>query len=349
MLQRKQLADLAKGIAVLLMIQVHLIEVFAKQSVYDSLLGQISLFLGGPLVAPVFLIILGYFLASSKKTISQLVVRGFAIFIIGLLLNIGLNLNLFFKINAGLINVNKFDFLFGVDILAAAGISIIVIAIFKYFTKEKQPYIFYLSSILALLIAALTPYLNTLLVTNNWWGYILAYIGGNYNWSYFPLFPWLAYTFAGYSFFYLRGKIYLESNSFKKFHLLGIISLFTIFVIFSGIQVFPEIVSLEHYYHHNLILFLWILSFVLFWFILLSQIERDFGKSSLLLYIKWIGKNVTIFYIIQWLIIGNIGTSIYKSQNLSELIIWFSLILVTVSILTYTKAILVSRFNQPEK
>ena len=30
-------------------------------------------------------------------------------------------------------------------------------------------------------------------------------------------------------------------------------------------------------------------------------------------YITWLGKNVTLIYVIQWIIVGNIGTAIYKT------------------------------------
>jgi surface polysaccharide O-acyltransferase-like enzyme len=40
-------------------------------------------------------------------------------------------------------------------------------------------------------------------------------------------------------------------------------------------------------------------------------------------YLAWTGKNVTAFYIFQWLIIGNIATAIYKTQTPAVLILWF--------------------------
>ncbi|MEI7897648.1 MAG: heparan-alpha-glucosaminide N-acetyltransferase domain-containing protein [bacterium] len=55
-------ADLLKGIAVLFMIQVHIMEQFASPDTCNSLIGKISMFLGGPPCAPVFLAVMGYFL-----------------------------------------------------------------------------------------------------------------------------------------------------------------------------------------------------------------------------------------------------------------------------------------------
>jgi uncharacterized membrane protein YhdT len=39
--------------------------------------------------------------------------------------------------------------------------------------------------------------------------------------------------------------------------------------------------------------------------------------------VKWIGKEVTILYVIQWLIIGNIATSIFRTQDLFQITTWF--------------------------
>ena len=59
---RNQTADLLKGIAVLLMIQVHVIELFSTDAINSSRIGHILLFLGGPPVAPVFAVIFGYYI-----------------------------------------------------------------------------------------------------------------------------------------------------------------------------------------------------------------------------------------------------------------------------------------------
>ena len=59
---RTQTADVLKGIAVLLMIQVHIIELFATDEIYNSNIGKILLFFGGPPVAPIFMILFGYFI-----------------------------------------------------------------------------------------------------------------------------------------------------------------------------------------------------------------------------------------------------------------------------------------------
>ena len=91
MTNRSQTPDLLKGIAVVLMIQVHIVELFATPEIFESQMGKILLFLGGPLCAPIFMVIFGYYIAATKKTTSKLLARGVRIFLAGMLLNIGLN------------------------------------------------------------------------------------------------------------------------------------------------------------------------------------------------------------------------------------------------------------------
>jgi hypothetical protein len=66
-MKRDGTADLLKGLAVLLMIQVHIMEQFVSSDTYNSLIGKASMFLGGPPCAPVFLAVMGYFLAITAK------------------------------------------------------------------------------------------------------------------------------------------------------------------------------------------------------------------------------------------------------------------------------------------
>jgi uncharacterized membrane protein len=66
-IKRDGTADLLKGFAVLFMIQVHLMEQFVSAYTYNSLIGKISMFLGGPFYTPVFLAVMGYFLAFSQS------------------------------------------------------------------------------------------------------------------------------------------------------------------------------------------------------------------------------------------------------------------------------------------
>jgi hypothetical protein len=56
----------------------------------------------------------------------------------------------------------------------------------------------------------------------------------------------------------------------------------------------------------------------------------------------WLGKNITLFYIIQWLIIGNIATAIYQTQTLKSYPFWFAGIFSMTVLITW----LVKRLEQ---
>ena len=144
MINRTQTADLLKGIAAILMIQVHIIELFATQNIFNSNIGKILLFCGGPPVAPVFIIIFGYFIAASKRSTTQLIVRGLKIIFLGLFLNIALNFNLIISVSKGKFNIDIWPYIFGVDILPLAGLSLIIIALLSFMWRMNRSFNFFL-------------------------------------------------------------------------------------------------------------------------------------------------------------------------------------------------------------
>ena len=85
---RNPVPDLMKGIAVIAMIQVHIMELFAKAEILEGPVGKASLFLGGPFAAPVFMTVMGYFLAGSVKRTREKMKRGLQLIGLGFLLNI---------------------------------------------------------------------------------------------------------------------------------------------------------------------------------------------------------------------------------------------------------------------
>ena len=202
---RTQTPDLLKGIAVLLMIQVHIIELFATNQISESIIGKLLLFLGGPLVAPVFAFFLGYFLMKSNKSAKQLVVRGLQLFGLGMCLNILLNLNLIISVNRGVLKVDIWPYIFGVDILQLAGLAVVLMAVLK---KVLQNYL--MSIALILLSAFLGHYLLQFTSDSSFIKYISSFFYGSTTWSYFPLFPWLAYPLSGLAFYQLKEKIKLN-------------------------------------------------------------------------------------------------------------------------------------------
>ena len=324
--QRFASPDLLKGLAVIFMIQVHLMELFATPEVYGSWMGRLSLFLGGPSAAPVFMAVMGYFLAQTKKPTSYFLLRASKLIGLAFLLNLGLNAHLLLKIANGTLAINPFPYIFGVDILFLAGISIILTALFKpLFKGYWLPWL-----ILMLLFAGLNPYLPIYSGSLTWVKYVQAYFWGYTSWSYFPVFPWMAYVMAGYVFYLIIKKLPAIIFSFKIRLLLVII--LTVFLALSynyGLRIAS---ILEVYYHHSILFFLWDLAFLAWWVLLIDEISTYFSRILPFRYLQWIGKNVTVFYVVQWLIIGNIATAIYQTQAIDTLPFWFIGILAMTSV-----------------
>ena len=329
-MQRKPLPDLIKGFAVVFMIQVHIMELFARPEVYDSAVGRISLFLGGPFAAPVFLAVMGYFLAASRRTTKSLVWRGLKLLSLGLALNIGLNLHLLIKIFSGAISENPWKYVFGADILFVAGLSIIAISFLQKIFKKDV--IFYI--LLMLILPVVVLFLPESTDQNNFHTYLTTFLWMKTSWSYFPFIPWFSYPLLGYSFFLIEKDYSFPLSAIRKKKPF-ILSALIIVLGLTSVYPFRIITHLPLYYHHGILTFLWISGFIVLLGLILEMVQQEWGNSSLIRYIRWLGIRVTEVYVIQWLIIGNMATAIYKTQYLFWLFFWFAGILAASSILTY--------------
>ncbi len=328
-MKRYPLPDLLKGFAVFLIVPVHILELFIDYPGRESMFGKILLFLGGPVAVPVFMIIMGYFMAKSKKSPSKNILRGAKILVVGLLLNIGLNFNLLLKIKFADWQFNPLEYIFGVDILYLAGLSVIFIALLKTLKKGQA----WVAITLVFLIIGLTGFMNDkLMVTER--NYILPFIGGTYSWAYFPLFPWLAYPLLGFTFYHWEDKVisFLQRQKVVSGIVLFGIAILTISFYKWGIN---TTINLPAYYHHTFWFALWAIGIVILWVLLLRFLLNKFPNTIVGNFLQWLGKNITLFYVIQWLIIGNISTIIYQTQSISNYWYWFSGIFAVTVLLTW--------------
>jgi len=326
---RVELPDIIKGVAVILMVQVHLMELFANELTYNSMVGRISLFLGGPPAAPVFMAVMGYFLAYSNKKLSKSLWRGTKLILLGIILNIGMNANLLIKTFRGNLDINPWQYVFSVDILFLAGLSIILISLLKLVFNEKL----LLWLIAILVFGSLNRFLPEYSGENQLLKYVLPYFSGFFPWSYFPVFPWMTYVLIGFTFRLAVKKNLLPVLSSKTTtYIFAALILLLAFTFGFGLRISS---ILEVYYHHTIAFVLWTMAFLAYWLIFFGYLEQFFGNSSVFVYLRWVGKNVTVFYVVQWLIIGNIATEIYRTQPLLQLILWFVAILFVTSAIVW--------------
>ena len=314
--QRLGIPDLIKGVAVILMVQVHLTELFATPDFYASLAGKVSLFLGGPPAAPAFMAVMGFFLAYKKQPLARQIKRGLLLLALGFALNIGMNLHLLIKIVSGSFQIDPWDYVFGVDILFLAGISIIAVALLRPLLKRRWS----LWLLLVPVVAMANHWLPVYGGEAEWPRYLQAYFWGYYSWSYFPFFPWFSYVLTGYA-FYLMYERFAHIFTIKFRRIAGLVLMMLIFVTFA--YGFRVAALLEVYYHHSALFVAWTAAFLLLWSLGLAALNELVGKTATIKYLRWAGKNVTVFYVVQWLLIGNIATAIYRSQEWFTLPLWF--------------------------
>lgn len=328
-MKRFPLPDLLKGFAVFLIVPVHILELFIDYPGRESWFGKILLFMGGPIAVPVFMIVMGYFVGKSRKNNLSTFFRGVKIFFLGFLLNIGLNFHLLLKIKYAGWQINPLEYILGVDIFYLAGLSVIIIAFIKTI-KTGQVWV---AIILVFLVAGLTDYMNEIMMVPER-NYILPFIGGTYSWAYFPLFPWLAYPLLGFTFYHWEDKV--MSFLTRQKVMSGVILSGITFLIISfyrwGIN---TTINLPAYYHHTFLFSLWAIGIVILWVLLLRFLLNKFPNTTAGNFLQWLGRNITLFYVIQWLIIGNIATSVYQTQPLSKYVFWFTGIFSVTVLLTW--------------
>ncbi|MEI8201632.1 MAG: acyltransferase family protein [Bacteroidota bacterium] len=312
---RNQTADTLKGLAVIFMIQVHIMEQFASVETSNSMFGKLAYFLGGPFCAPVFIAVMGYFLASSKQSFSYFIKRGLILFLAGILLNIGRSFHLFITIFQGKYNLDPMFFIFGVDILSLAGLSIILLAFLRLISKKNL--LLYIP--LILFFAGLDDFV---VVNSQTHGFFFAYIIGDFDHSYFPLFPWFSYVLSGYVFKIIYDKYHHLLHPFSYIQWI-FVSVLSVVILFFSPYTFAISNDLDVYYHHSFYFFLWTIGSMMLYVLLINSICKALGNTLLMGYLSWTGRNVTLIYLIQWLIIGNIATAIYLTQNLWQSELWF--------------------------
>lgn len=323
---REYLPDLLKGLAVIFMIQVHITENYSTLEFYDSLIGKISLYLGGAPAAPLFMLVMGYFFAASKKDLRKNFQRGFLIFCGGIALNIFRNAYQFMNLNSETYYSTLLPRILAVDIFPLAGLSLMLLSILKKYFEED----WYLYFLLALFVALLSELLITPEIQPGIEQYLLAFIFGSYSTSFFPLIPWFAYPLIGVSLYLGRDVLSIFISKYLKFKFL-FVTVWILFVALSFSYALNISSTLGLYYHHGIFFFIWVCFFLAGLIGSVSLIPNY--DNFLINFVRWLGEKVTAIYVVQWLIIGNFLSFNYKSENIYELLILFFSVLILSTLL----------------
>ncbi|MBE0651270.1 MAG: DUF1624 domain-containing protein [Bacteroidales bacterium] len=326
---RSRTSDLIKGVAIIAMVQVVLLELFARQPIVDGLIGKISLFIGGSTTAPVFLSVMGYYIAYKHKSFKKKVLRGLELIGLGFLLNIGRNILVLTGLAHPEYAQAAIPLIFSTDILILAGLSLIAIAVIIQLFRGHVLIFLFLIVVILLLQYVIPPVENTF--PNS---ILLPFLYGKYPNGFFPLIPWLSYVLAGYCFY--QFKNYFVSDQFKHSQTVKVMLLFLSGIVLIVTAKFGFRVSVEPklYFHHGIMFFLFCINYV-FWWLLSARAIVHRSDNFIAHYVEWLGKNVTAFYVIFMLLVGNLAILFYKILDYKELIGWFIGMLFVTSLLVF--------------
>jgi len=327
MKERLWIPDYLKGWAVIIMIQGHIIETWIRQDVLDTHVGAAIRFVNNIPAAIVFMLLMGYLVFFTNASGRKLFFRGIKVFFWGLLLNIGLNFHYLIQILTGKIEGSILESILAIDILFLAGISLMILGLIRLSSKA-----IWLSLTGGLLIVVLTPWIRDLLNQTNPDNFLYALLGSNADWSYFPIFPWTAYPLIGYAF----------AGLLKRYNLIQLPKRIKIAImIFSLLLAIPgfifnlnDLQDLSSFYHHDWRVFIWSLSFTLGVLILLSFLP-GLKKGAFSAWIQFAGKNLTRYYVIQWLIIGNLASFFFQDLGLSAYFFGFFVVSAITTIIVF--------------
>ena len=342
--------DLARGLAVLFMIAVHTLEVFANQEVKNSVFGQIISFLGGPPAAPIFMTLMGFsFIYSSKSELKPKLFRGFKIFLSGYVLNVlrgVIPFSLASYLNMDVVKTfpiekfNEYTILTTVDILQFAGIALMIMSIIQALNINK-----YLILVSAFLISMISPFLWGIKIDLPIIDQVLELFWGDQpiefsfiaNKIAFPVFPWLTFPLLG---MFLGETVKNSTDTNRIFNYFGLSGIFVL-AIGVAISLTNYQYHFNDYYHSRQGAMLFMCGFVMGWLYLTKLVIDNIPTNSFFdLLFQW-SKGVTNIYFIQWIII--LWSIAFFGINRSSFTTTILLILIFTGISHFTNQFIISR------
>lgn len=314
--------DIAKGLAIVFMIWVHALELFAEGHESMSLTAyNIIQVLGSPFSAPVFMFAMGVGLVYSRKATPALLARR-GLFLLGL--GYGLNLlravlplalnNLEALGTSAVIGLMVTE-LICIDILAFAGFFFLFWALFRKLGLKD-----YWLIALWLVCGIARLLLENVQVTAVPLRALTAYFWGSCGDAYFPFILWMFYPVLGYFFGNVLIRTENKNKLYRNTFLIGLIAFAVTSVIIVGysIQIGQSDAFSYDYYHHGIAGNLWCGSIVLMWLPCCYGLSLLSKGPVARMFMRW-SKNVNALYCFQWLILGGLQFVLFAQREASLL------------------------------
>lgn len=316
--------DVAKGIAIIFMIWVHVKEYYMSLVYEGSLYDRVSEFCGSPPTAPVFMLILGISVHYARNnTYKALAKRG------GILLLISYTLN-FIRDTVPLYIQYRRDgdkeileeslySLVGVDILTFAGLVFLFLALVKKWNlNNKEIFVVWC------MLCTANILLKAVTLPNQALNVIFAPIWQTYDYSWFPFLSWFSFPLAGY----VLGGYLIRCKDKKIFYksmaiISGAVSIpLWIYSYFHHVR-FGAFGNLwqDEYYGQDILGNLVLTAFALFWISMIYFIVPYIPTFIVKILTRW-SKNINRIYCISYVLLG-FGLLVIEGQNWSPLRVSF--------------------------
>lgn len=326
--------DLARGLAVVFMIGVHVLWHWGAPETWTSPIGQVISFLGGPTAAPVFMFLMGASLAfSSRSSFGSLVVRGLWLVWLGYLLNVlrGV-LPAYLGMSAGVVTQEQIEpftlpwLATTVDVHHMAGLSLVGIALLGLLARPGWSW---LAVAAAVVLAG--PFLRGLeFGTPLLDGPLTPILGGAPN-VYYAVVPWIAYPLVGAVFGAVIARSGDRTRIFRWGALLGA-ALCT-----AGAALFvvsPPPFDVDTYWRMPPAYFVAILGLVLVWLWACDLVVRHVRANRVFAFLYGWSSNVIAIYFTHWLVVGwGVGVFGFRSQPLEGALLGIVVAIVATALL----------------
>lgn len=239
--------DIARGLAVIFMIAIHVLGAFSNEEVSYSLLGATVNTLGGIPAAPVFMFILGAGIVYSKKSDAKtLLKRGLLILIVGYTLNLiqGASIIYWYVITSDPELLSRsINNLLMINILQFAGLALMFFSFCKKFQLKN-----WMIFIIGILFIGSNLFLLTLKTDDPFLAGVSGLFWGSSNISLYPFLSWIIFPIAGYIF----GTYLIRTKNKMKFYLYLMVSGLLLFAIFGSLTAEMDFSDPYTYLHQDI-------------------------------------------------------------------------------------------------
>jgi uncharacterized membrane protein len=316
--ERVRAFDLARGLAVIFMIGVHVLWHWGAPDTWTTPVGQVISFLGGPTAAPVFMFLMGASLAfSSRTSFRSLAVRGLWLLWLGYLLNVlrGV-IPAYLGLQFGVVTAEQIApftlpwLATTVDVHHMAGLSLIAIAALR---MRARPGWAWLAIAAAIVLAG--PFLRGLQFGTPLLDAPLTPILGGAPNVYYAVVPWIAYPLVGGVF----GSLVVHAADRSRVFRLG--ALAGLGLIVAGVALFvvaPPSFDVNTYWRMPPSYFVAISGLVLVWLYACDLAVRHVRPNRAFDFLYgWSGRVIAIYFT-HWLVVGwGVGIFGFRDQPLA--------------------------------